>query len=255
MSKLALLLIAALTTYIGFTGITNTKSTNDMIDQGIAIVKKDYKLEELDIGEFKKVLVYKVLPFNSKVYSIDGLGILPVMTLNVGVMNMITFNINSYDKDLPQLTIDFTETLNKRKLYVEIYDLMINKDDKKYKDFLKKIEEINKKNSNLKDFSSTPSWHDEYLSGVIKKSGNVINEKQLLNIFKDVIQAYVDYAKEAPELSDDDKDKKYDLIKGFSDKLVEKGGVAINNFKKTLGDKKTKEFLGNVLYGYLHIKE
>jgi hypothetical protein len=37
--------------------------------------------------------------------------------------------------------------------------------------------------------------------------------------------------------------------------LVEKGGVAINNFKKTLGDKKTKEFLGNVLYGYLHIKE
>ena len=68
MSKLSLLLIAVLATYIGFTGITNTKSTNDMIDQGIAIVKKDYKLEELNIGEFKKVLVYKVLPFNSKVY-------------------------------------------------------------------------------------------------------------------------------------------------------------------------------------------
>ena len=50
MSKLSLLLIAVLATYIGFTGITNTKSTNDMIDQGIAIVKKDYKLEELNIG-------------------------------------------------------------------------------------------------------------------------------------------------------------------------------------------------------------
>ena len=228
---------------------------NTMINEGLAIVKKDYKLEELDIGEFKKVLIYKVLPFNSKVYSVDGLGILPVMTLNVGLMDMFTFNINSYDKDLPQLTIDYTNTLNKRKLYVEVYDLMINKDDQKYKDFLKKIEEINSKNSNLENFSSKASWHEDYLSGVIKKSGKPANDAQLLNIFKDVIQAYVDYAKKAPELSEADKDKKYDLIKGFSDTLAEKGGVAINNFKKTLGLEKTKEFLGSVLYGYLHIKE
>lgn len=80
------------------------------------------------------------------------------MTLNVGVMEMYTFNINPYDKDLPQLTIDYTITLNNRKLYVEIYDLMIDKEAKDYKDFLKKIEEINNKNSDLKDFSSKASW-------------------------------------------------------------------------------------------------
>ena len=255
MNKLVLLVIAALASYVGYSSVTNTKSMNTMINEGLEIVKKDYKLEPLDIREFKKVLIYKVLPFNSKVYSIDGLGILPVMTLNVGLMNMFTFNINSYDKDLPQLTIDYTNTLNKRKLYVEIYDLMINKEDKKYKDFLKKIEDINKKNANLEDFTSKPSWHDDYLSGVIKKSGKPGNDAQFLQIFKDVIQAYVDYAKEAPELSEDNKDKKYDLIKGFSDTLAEKGGVAINNFKKSLGLEKTKEFLGSVLYGYLHIKE
>ena len=255
MNKLVLLVIAALASYVGYTSVTNTKSMNTMINEGLEIVKKDYKLEPLDIGEFKKVLIYKVLPFNSKVYSVNGLGILPVMTLNVGLMDIFTFNINSYDKDLPQLTIDYTNTLNNRKLYVEVYDLMINKEDQKYKDFLKKIEDINKKNSNLKDFTSKPSWHDEYLSGTIKKSGKPGNDAQLLQIFKDVIQAYVDYAKEAPELSEDNKDKKYDLIKGFSDKLAEKGGVAINNFKKTLGLEKTKEFLGTVLYGYLHIKE
>ena len=101
MNKLVLLVIAALASYVGYTSVTTTKSMNTMINEGLAIVKKDYKLEELDIGEFKKVLIYKVLPFKSKVYSIDGLGILPVMTLNVGLMEMFTFNINSYDKDLP----------------------------------------------------------------------------------------------------------------------------------------------------------
>ena len=255
MNKLVILVLAVLTSYVGYSSVTNTKSMNTMINEGIEIVKKDYKLEPLDIGEFKKVLIYKVLPFNSKVYSIDGLGILPVMTLNVGVMDIFTFNINSYDKDLPQLTIDYINTLNKRKLYVEVYDLMINKNDQKYKDFLKKIEEINAKNSNLVDFTIKASWHDEYLSGMIKKSGKPANDPQLLSIFKDVIQAYVDYAKEAPELSEDNKNKKYDLIKGFSDTLAEKGGVAVNNFKKALGLEKTKEFLGSVLYGYLHIKE
>ena len=253
MSKIPLLIFAALAAYVGYTTITNTKSMNNMINKGIEITKKDFPLEELEIGEFKKVLIYKVLPFNSKVYEADKLGILAVMTLNVGVMEMYTFNINPYDKDLPQLTIDYTITLNNRKLYVEIYDLMIDKEAKDYKDFLNKIEEINNKNSDLKDFSSKASWHDEYLSGMIKKSGSVRDDDKLLTIFTDVMNAYIDYAKKAPELKEADKKKKYNLIKGFSDQLVEKGGVAINNFKKTLGDEKTKEFLGNVLYGYLHI--
>lgn len=63
-----------------------------------------------------------------------------------------------------------------------------------------------------------------------------------MNIFNESIQAFIDYSKEAPELNDVDKDKKYDLLKGFSDKLVENGGFAIKNFKKSLGDEKTKEF-------------
>lgn len=253
MSKILFLTLAILAGYVGYTSITNTKSINNMIDKGIKITKNSYPLEELDIGEFKKVLVYKVLPFNSKVYEVDGLGILAVMTMNLGVMEMYTFNINPYDKDLPQLTIDYTVTLNNRKLYVEIYDLMINKDEQNYKDFLKKIEEIYENNSDLKDFTSTESWHNECISRMIKKSGSVKDDDKLLKIFTDVMTAYIDYSLEAPELSENDKKKKYDLIKGFSDKLAEKGGAAINNFKKTLGDKKTNEFLGYVLYGYLHI--
>ena len=130
---------------------------------------------------------------------------------------------------------------------------MINKEAQNYKDFLKKIEDINKENADLKDFTSKESWHNEYLSGMIKKSGSVRDDDKLLKIFNDVMTAYIDYAKKAPELNETAQKKKYDLIKDFSDKLVEKGGVAINNFKKTLGDEKTNEFLGNVLYGYKHI--
>ena len=93
------------------------------------------------------------------------------MSFNARIMEVLTFNINPYYKDLLQLTIDYTITLNSRKLYVEIYDLMINKDVQDYKDFLKIIEELNKKYSDLKDFNPAKAWYNDYLSGMIAKSG------------------------------------------------------------------------------------
>jgi len=79
-------------------------------------------------------------------------------------MNIITFNINSFSKDLPQMTFDFMFILNQRKFIFEIYDFVINKEDEKYKNFLKEIEEI-KENSNLKDMERSNTWHYDYVSG------------------------------------------------------------------------------------------
>ena len=90
MSKLTYLIFSILAAYLGYTTVTNTKSMNKMIEKGIEITKKEFPIEELEIGEFKKVLVYKVLPFKSKVYEADKLGILAVMTMNVGAMEMYT---------------------------------------------------------------------------------------------------------------------------------------------------------------------
>ena len=240
--------------YVGFTSYTNSSAMNTMIEKGTEIVKTDHELEEIDIGEFQKVMVYHVLPFNSKVYKVDTLGIVSIMTMNVGIMEMFTFNINPYYKDLPQLTIDYTITLNTRKLYVEIYDFMINKDTQDCKDFLTKIEELNTKYSDLEDFNSKETWYSKYLLGLIKKSGSVMQDEKLLNLYTEVITYYIEYAKKAEELNQENVNKKVELTKSFADQLVENGGIAIDNFKKTLGDDKTKEFLGNVLYGYLHIE-
>ena len=54
MSKIPLLIFAALAAYVGYTTVTNTKSMNNMIEKGIEITKKDFPLEELEIGELKK---------------------------------------------------------------------------------------------------------------------------------------------------------------------------------------------------------
>ena len=253
MSKILLIAFAALASYIGYTSYNNTSTMNGLIEEMNNIIEKDYKLKELEIGEFKKILVFKILPFYSKVYQIEGLGIYSVLTLNVGIMQMLTINVNPYEKDIPQLTIEFTVSLQTRKIYIEIYELMVDKENEKYKNYIKKVEEIKNKYSNLKDFSSKESWHNKYLPVFIRKSGTPKDDKTILYLFKEVVLTYFEYAKEAPALSEDDKKKKYEAIKEFSDQLAEKGGVAIDNFKKTLGEEKTKEFLGKAFYGYLQV--
>ena len=254
MLRIGVVIVTLLVAYVGFTSYTNSSAMNTMIEKGTEIVKTDHELEEIDIGDFKTVMVYKILPFNSKVYKVDTLGIVSIMTMNVGIMEMFTFNINPYYKDLPQLTIDYTITFNTRKLYVEIYDFMINKDTQACKDFLTLIEELNTKYSDLEDFNSKEAWYSKYLLGLIKKSGSVMQDEKLLNLFTEVINYYIEYAKKAEELNQENVKKKVELTKAFADQLVENGGIAIDNFKKTLGDEKTKDFLGNVLYGYHHIE-
>ena len=247
-------LLFILGAYLSYIVITNTKTKNAIVDEGISIFKKEYELEELDIGEFKTVYIYKILPFKSEEYYIKGLGVLSVMTLNLGAMQMITFNLNPFEKDIPQMAIDYMIILNQRKILFEIYNLMIDSENDNYKEFLKKVEEIKGNYTDLKDFSSNEDWRSKYFSDTIYKSGNPLNEGKLLNLFKDVLNAYIEYAKKEKDLDSEQKAKKVEAIKDFSDKLVENGGVAINNFKKSLGDEKTKEFLGKVLYGYLHAK-
>ena len=70
MLRIGVIIVTLLVAYVGFTSYTNSSAMNTMIEKGTEIVKTDHELEEIDIGEFKTVMVYKILPFNSKVYNI-----------------------------------------------------------------------------------------------------------------------------------------------------------------------------------------
>jgi hypothetical protein len=255
MSKIMTTLFGGLIAYGGFTVITNTSSMNKMVNMAVSLLKNKYELKEVDVGEFKKIVLKKILPFYTKLYTIKNLGTLCVLTLNIGIMNVITLNLNSFCKDLPHMTMDFIFMLNKRIILIEIYDFMINKEDEKFKNFLKEIKEINEKNSNLKEATVSVSWHDPFLSGIIKKRGNVMNDNQILIIMKEAIEAYIKYAEKVSELSDEDVKKKINYYKEFTDNLTKKGGVAINSFREGIGEEKTYEFLSKTFYGFSNFQK
>ena len=253
-NKIIIVLISALLAYVGFTVISNKVNMNTIVNNGLSIVKNKFGVEPLAIGEFETIKMYKILPFKSKAYYVEDLGVMPILAMNAGIMQIITININPYEKDLPQLTIDFVIKLNQRLIIIEIFELMLNKEDEKYKNFLKKIEEITEKYKDIKDAKIEQNWFFDYTSKVINKKCYIFSEKKMLNLYKEVIEAYIEYEKDAPKLSDSDKKKKINVIKNFSEKLVEKGGISTDVFKKTIGEKKTLELFEKVIFGYAHVK-
>ena len=254
--RILLYLIILLLIFIIYTTIRNTIIFNKTIKEGFSYVKNNFGVEEIDIGPLKKVQINKILPFYAKVYYIKELGVLPIVTVNIGIMQQITFNINPFEKDLPQLTIELIYFLGKRIIFVEIYDLMLDKKSNKYKDFLAKINEIKEKYNELEIIKNEKKvWYEPHICGIIRKKGKAENDNSIINIFKESLETYIEFSKSLPLLNDNEKEKKYFLIKGFSDQFVEKGGIAVNNFLNSIGKEKTREYLGKVIFGYLIFKD
>lgn len=253
--KIFIFLIISLGLFIIYTAIRNTIKMNKCIEEILSIFKIHFKLEELELGDIKKIIIKKVLAFHSEVYYIEGLGFISIIRANIGIMQIITFEINPYEKDLPQITCEFIYLLFKRKILIEIYDIMLDKKSNEYINYIKRINEINDKNSDLKNIITKKNWYDSIISATIKKSGTTKQEYKIKNMFKEVIGTYIEYAKESSLLNEEEKEKKYLIIKRLCEEFVKKGGIAVNTFKKNIGIEKTTEFLGKINFCNLLFKE
>ena len=67
------------------------------------------------------------MKFDLEQYEIEGIGNLSVIRMNMGVMQMLTFVITSRDRNLPLLSSDYMYMLANRTVYVEFYDMVVEK--------------------------------------------------------------------------------------------------------------------------------
>ena len=62
--------------YLISQGIKSTKAINAVLEKGFEVIKKYTTLEEIDIGEYKKITIMKIFPFYTKSYKIENEDIL-----------------------------------------------------------------------------------------------------------------------------------------------------------------------------------
>ena len=243
------LLIAALAGFILFNASQNMKVLNSTYNSGMKTLSNCTGIAPVDAGEFKQIKMYGLMKFDVSQYEINDTGNLSVMKVNMGFMQMISFVITPYDKNMPLMSMDFMYIMGKRKAYVEFYDLVPEKDSAEYDDVLSAIKEFESKYSSFEDIQTDPAWYDDLMTVALHKAGKRADDEKIEEMFCDAISCYMEKANELEKLSDEEKAVKLELTQNYSDALVEKGGVSTDVFKKQLGEEKTKEFFDKVFFG------
>lgn len=246
--KILFIIITILLSIFIYIIFRNTRLVNKSIEDIIKIIKAKYSLKNIDIGEFKQLTAYGIISFNSEIYHIENLGILSILTSNLGFMQLFTLQIVSFEKDLPLITIDIMYIFNKRVFLIEIYDLMIDNTNSEYKSFLQKVEDIKKNYSGFINFEIKKSWHLEFLSGVVNKKYGTKDEQIFIDLLNQITNIFIEYSNTIKKI--ENVDKKISLVEDFGNKLVDKGGISTDMFKRLFGVEKTRKYLGNVLFGY-----
>ena len=251
--KLLFTIITTLLSIFIYIVFRNTKLVYKSIEDIINLIKSKYSLKSIDIGEFKKLTAYGVISFNSEIYHIKDLGILSILTSNLGFMQLFTLQIVPFEKDLPLLTIDIMYMFNKRIFFIEIYDLMLDNKNAEYKSFLNQVEEVKKNFSEFENFKTKENWYTQLLSGLLSKKYTIKDEQKFVELLNKIITMFIEYSIKEKKI--ENLEKKVALVEGFGNKLVDKSGISTDMFKRLFGVDRTRKFLGNVLFGYYTFKE
>ncbi len=226
----------------------NVDALETSIKEVLALVSKNHQVTECDAGEFRQMTAHRILKFKVKQYEIEKIGNLSVMTVNAGIMQMSSIVFTPVFKDLPLMSCDYMYILGNRKAYVELYDL-VNEKSCEYDSWLSVFRENIDKYKDLQDITVSEAWYAHLLTVAAYKAGKARDDERLMALLLDMVKAYTDEADAMPLLSDEGREQKLDIIKKYSDRLIDEGGVSTDFFKKTFGEELTRRFFDRVFFG------
>lgn len=244
-----LLIICMLGGFIAVNAARNKKVMNDTVDQALEILSQNAKVTPVDPGEYRQIKVYGLMKFDVSQYDVENIGNLSVMTVNMGFMQMSSFVLSPYEKNMPLLSMDFMYILGNRKAYAEFYDLVADPSSAEYQSVLDSIRQFESKYSDLETVETSPAWYDDYTTIALHKAGKRSDDAKINDMFCDAVRCYMETAETLPLLSDEEKAVKLELTQEYCDGLIEKGGVSTDVFKKELGEETTRDFFNKVFFG------
>ena len=207
------------------------------------IIKKlneRYILTKRDMQDLKTIRkgLYR---FDCEAYDIKDVGNLFFINMKAlfGLMKMETAVITPVYKDLSFCNVDTIDAMSSQTYMFEMYESSLKKTD------LSSFEGIKDRYSYLKDYESSPRWYDELrLSSSISKTGKKISAdgEKFLNECLD------EYLKLLSEAKDCDPEKKKAAVRTYVDKLIEKGGAAVDSMNKIIGPEKTSKLIREFMY-------
>lgn len=247
---LALILIVV--SVIAVYSAQNVKAMDKAVDAALSTISQEYTLTPEDPANYEEIKVYNIFDFHVQQYSVEGVGNLSVMKVNMGFMQMATLILTPIEKNLPLVSADYMYQFGKRTSYLEFYDCVPDLEDEAYQSLLSDLSAVKEKYTGLEDTTPTPAWYDSLKTVGFYKLGKAKDDPTLDQMLCDGFKTVLDSAKELPTLTEEEMSAKRQLCKDYSDGLISNGGISTDVFKEQLGEDTTRDFFDQVLFGTEH---
>ena len=225
----------------------NMKMIKRRIDAGLSMLQKVYRVTETDTGTLESFAVAG-RHHAIRQYEIEGVGNLLVMTNpKEGAMQMDTFTITPYYKNLPLFTTDYMYFEDKRMFLNEIYDLVEEKDGL-YREYIAGFAQNCTSVADLEDMPMKKCWYDSIRPVVAAKIAPPEEDDRILDLFLKNLSTFIEMEQKTPLLPPEKRAGKWQKNYDYARALVENGGVSTDLFVQSLGADETKRFFYSVFF-------
>ena len=227
----------------------NQRKVQIILERGIGILAQNYCVRKLDAGEFAAPVTLNT-QFRIAHYEIEGVGHLMTMyTEDNPHLQMATYTLTPYFKKLPLISSDFIFDEEGGMFLIEIYELIKNRDDPEFREWMqsysKRFEDI----SGIPDIPTEPCFYDPirpvYAS---KKRIPACDEAGIQNLI-DTMKIFIEEEKTEKLLDSGERIEQMEIQKKYVDDLIDQNGVSTRVWVKDHGAEYVRRFFHEIFFG------
>ena len=230
----------------------NKRLIDRRLKDGLALLREYYLVQERDVDPAFASPVVAGRPYSVRSFDVWDVGNLLMMSATEVEKDQVgAFVIMPYYKNLPLFSSDYVYTGDQRIMLVEAYDLALNHDelyDRGISSFTACADAWN----DMPDYPIESRWYDDIRSVCIAKAPSRDQDELALWRFRDALDLFIKMERCASPLDDAERARKWELNKGYSDRLIDEGGVATSRWIAALGADTTRRFFDEVFFGSAH---
>lgn len=227
----------------------NEKKVQTILERGLGILVQNYTVRKLDAGEFASPVTTGT-QFRIAHYEIEGVGHLMTMrTEGNPQMQLATYTLTPYFKKLPLVSSDFIYSGEGGMFLIEIYELVKDREDESFQEWIRKYAERFEDISDIEDIPTQPCFYDPIRPVFVSKKRVIERDDACIQSFVDTMKVFIEQEKASELLDEGDAAEQKAIQRQYVDDLIDQNGVSTQVWVQDHGADYVRRFFHEIFFG------
>jgi len=227
----------------------NENKVQTILERGVGVLARNYCVRKLNAGEFAGPVTLNT-QFRIEHYEIENVGHLMTMyTENNPHLLMATYTLTPYYKKLPLISSDFIFDGDGGMFLIEIYELVKNREDARFQEWIRKYAERFRDLADMGDIPTEPCFYDPVRPVYVCKKRNPGQDQAGIQNLIDTMKIFIEQEKAGTRLEKADAIEQKKIQRRFVDDLIDQNGVSTRVWVKEHGADYVRRFFHEIFFG------